>query len=179
MHFEPTPLEGAWLIRAEPVEDERGYFARIWCAREFKARGLDVSIVQCSVSFTRRRGTVRGMHFQKAPYGECKLVRCSRGALYDVIIDLRPASLTYKKWFAVQLSEDDHLALFVPKGFAHGFQTLVDEVEVFYQMSEFYHPECSAGVRWDDPSFAIEWPIPPTVISKKDQSWPDFEPRVF
>jgi len=174
--FIETPLEGAYIIEIERIEDERGSFARNWCQKEFAEHGLNSRIVQCNISFNKKRGTLRGMHFQVEPFAEVKLVRCTRGAIYDVIIDVRENSHSLKKWFAVELNESNQRMLYIPKGFAHGFQTLEDNTEVFYQMSEFYYPEYSRGVRWDDPFFSIKWPDGERIISKKDQEYPDFVP---
>ncbi len=174
MIFTETPLTGAYLIDLERREDERGFFARSWCQEEFSRHGLETRLVQCNISFNMRRGTLRGMHYQAEPYPEAKLVRCTMGAIYDVIIDLRPASPTFKKWFGVELTAENRRALYVPVGFAHGFQTLVDNSEVFYQMSEFFHPECARGVRWNDPCFGIVWPVNPPILSRRDQCYEDF-----
>lgn len=174
MRFTETPLAGAYLIDLERREDERGFFARSWCADEFKQHGLNPRLVQCNLSFNKKRGTLRGMHYQAEPYPEAKLVRCTMGAIYDVIIDLRPASPTFKQWFGVELTAENRRALYIPIGCAHGFQTLVDHSEVFYQMSEFFHPECARGVRWNDPCFGIIWPIDPPILSQRDQSYEDF-----
>src|SRR5688500_15699112 len=168
MIFTETKLKGAVIIDIEPHEDERGFFARSWCVDEFKKHGLNPRLVQCNISFNKKRGILRGMHYQAEPYEEAKLVRCTMGALYDVIVDLRSDSSTFKKWFSAELTSQNRRALYVPEGFAHGFQTLVDDTEVFYQMSEFFHPECARGVRWDDPAFAIDWPFTPPTISLKD-----------
>lgn len=176
MIFIETKLKGAFIIEPEPIEDERGFFARTFCQEEFKAHGLNFRVVQCNISFNKERGTLRGMHYQIAPYQEAKLVRCTRGAIYDVIIDLRPESPTFKQWIAVELTAENRRMLYVPEGFAHGFQTLEDNTEVFYMMSEFYHPECARGVRWNDPAFGIEWAIAVTIISAKDRKYPNFEP---
>ncbi|HEX6040824.1 dTDP-4-dehydrorhamnose 3,5-epimerase [Longimicrobium sp.] len=177
MIFVPTLLDGAWVVEPEPVEDERGFFARTWCADEFRARGLDPALAQCSVSFNRRRGTLRGMHFQAAPHAEAKLVRCTRGALWDVVVDLRPGSPTFTRWFGVELTADNHRALYVPQGFAHGFQTLADDTEVFYQISVPYAPGAGRGVRWDDPAFGIRWPhADARILSDRDRAYPDFDP---
>ncbi len=174
MRFVPTKLAGAFVIEPEPRADERGLFARTWCRDEFAAHGLTTSWVQCNVSFNHRTGTLRGMHYQADPHPEVKLVRCTRGAAYDVIADLRPGSPTYRQWVAVELTADNRRAVYVPGGFAHGFQTLADETELFYQMSEFYHPESARGVRWDDPALGIEWPpCAGRVISERDRSFPD------
>lgn len=174
MKFIETVLKGAFVIEPELIEDERGFFARTFCRREFEEHGLNPNLVQCSISFNHQRGTLRGMHYQVAPHAECKLVRCTRGAVYDMIVDLRRASSSYGRWFAVELSAENRLMLYVPEGVAHGFQTLSDESEVFYQISEFYHPECARGVRWDDPAFAIRWPLAPSVISGRDRRYSDF-----
>ena len=173
MKFVETALQGALIIHPELIEDERGFFARTFCRSEFEARGLDGELVQCSISFNRKKGTIRGMHLQLPPCEETRLVRCTRGAIYDVIVDLRPDSPTYCKWIAAELTEANRHQLYIPPGFAHGFQTLIDDCEVFYQMSAFYAPECSSGVRWDDPALKIEWPQPVTVISARDRSYPD------
>jgi dTDP-4-dehydrorhamnose 3,5-epimerase len=173
--FTPTKLPGAYLIDPEPRRDERGLFARTWCRREFAAHGLNPALVQCSVSFNPHRGTLRGMHYQRDPYAEAKLVRCARGAVYDVILDLRSGSPTFKQWLAVTLTADNRHLLYVPEGFAHGFQTLEPDCEVVYQMSEFYHPEAAAGVRWNDPAFGIDWPIKQGyLISPRDAGLPDY-----
>jgi dTDP-4-dehydrorhamnose 3,5-epimerase len=174
MRFQPTNLADAYLIDLEKMEDERGFFARAWCVQEFAAHGLDTNLVQCNLSFNKQRGTLRGMHYQMAPFAETKVVRCIRGALYDVIIDLRPTSPTYLQWLGVTLSAENRAMLYVPQGFAHGFQTLVDDTEVFYQMSTFYAPDSARGLRWNDPHFKIEWPLPTTVMSAKDLSYPDY-----
>jgi dTDP-4-dehydrorhamnose 3,5-epimerase len=174
MRFLPTKLAGAYVIEPEPREDERGLFARTYCRDEFAALGLNVAWVQCNVSFNRRQGTLRGMHWQDEPHAEVKLVRCTRGAAFDVIADLRPTSPTYRQWVGVELTADDRRAVYVPAGFAHGFQTLTDGTELFYQMSEFYHPDLARGARWDDPALGIEWP--PTarrIIAERDLSFPD------
>lgn len=174
MIFTETRLQGAYIIDLKRLEDERGFFARSWCRREFEEHGLNPNLVQCNVSYNHKKGTVRGMHLQIPPFAEAKLVRCTQGAIYDVIIDLRPESPTYLQWIGVELTARNRSALFVPEGFAHGFQTLEDDTEVFYQMSEFYSPECSRGYRWNDPTFNIQWPLPVSVISTKDVSLPDF-----
>lgn len=172
MKFTATPLTGAWVIQPEPFHDGRGFFARTWCAREFADRGLKTSVAQRSISFNERRGTLRGMHYQVAPHEETKLIRCLRGAVYDVIIDLRPESPTFREHFAVELTEENLLALYVPERFAHGYQTLEDESEVEYQMTEFHHPDAARGVRWDDPAFGIDWPIADPIIKERDASYP-------
>lgn len=175
MLFRETHLGGAYVIEPERLADERGFFARTFCEQEFEARGLNPRIVQCNVSFNKLKGTLRGMHYQAAPHEETKLVRCTQGAIYDVIIDLRPASPTFKQWVAVELSRANGLMLFIPEGFAHGFQTLADDTEVFYQMSEFYYPESSRGVRWNDPAFGIRWPAAERAISSRDAAFADFK----
>jgi dTDP-4-dehydrorhamnose 3,5-epimerase len=175
MLFTETELAGAYVIDLERREDERGFFARAWCADEFAEHGLSTKLVQANLSFNVRQGTLRGMHFQVEPHAEDKLVRCTRGAIYDVIIDLRPESKTYTRWLGVELDADSGRALYVPKGFAHGYQTLVPESETFYLVSEYYTPEAEDGVRWDDPAFGIEWPDQANAfLSEKDRNWPDF-----
>ncbi len=174
MIFTETKLKGSFLIEVEKLEDERGFFARSWCRQEFEAHGLNTNLVQCSISFNTGKGTLRGMHYQIAPFEEAKLVRCTRGSIYDVIIDLRPASPTFRDYFGLLLTADNRLALYVPKGFAHGFLTLEDHTEVFYQMSEFYAPETARGFRWNDPAFGIIWTAPVEVISERDRTYTDF-----
>ncbi len=172
MKFVETPLQGAYIIELEPVEDERGFFARSWCEDEFRAHGLNAKLAQCGISFNKKRGTLRGLHYQEKPYEEVKLVRCVKGAIYDVILDIRPGSDTFKQWTAVELTGDNRKALYVPKGFAHGFQTLEDHTEVLYQISEAYHPEYARGVRWDDPSLEIIWPLQTECVASRDASFP-------
>jgi len=174
MIFTKTRLPGLVLVELEPSRDARGSFARIWCRREFAAAGLDVEIAQSSLSSNAARGTLRGLHFQRPPHEEVKLVRCVRGAIFDVAVDLRPNSATYCRWQGFELAAETGAALYIPRGFAHGFETLTDDSEVLYQISAFYAPEASAGVRWDDPAFAIDWPLPVAAISEKDRSWPDY-----
>jgi len=174
MIFTPTRLDGAFTIEPERLEDERGFFARTWCQREFEAQGLNASMAQCSVSFNKKRGTLRGMHYQAAPHEEAKVVRCTMGAIYDVIIDLRKHSRTFKQWMAVELTAENRLALYIPEGLAHGFQTLADDTEVLYQITEFFAPECARGVRWNDPAIGIDWPIKVNIASERDMSYPDF-----
>lgn len=174
MTFHETKLPGVFEVHLEPRSDERGFFARSWCRKELEAHGLSPRIVQCSVSFNTKRGTLRGMHDQVAPHAETKVVRCTAGAIYDVVIDLRPQSPTFKQWVAATLTAENRRMLYVPEGCAHGFLTLADGTEVFYQMSEFYHPELSRGVRWNDPAFAIVWPEKVEVISERDRTYPDF-----
>ena len=174
MKFNPTTLRDAWLIELEPVVDSRGYFARTFCVDEFAARGLETNFAQHNVSFSARKGTIRGMHYQREPHGEVKLVRCIKGSVWDVIIDIRPGSPTYRRWQGFELSSANKNQLYVPKGFAHGFQTLRDDVEINYLISEPYSPQSSSGIRHDDSAFAIHWPLPVTEISSKDLQWPDF-----
>ena len=172
MIFTETPLAGAFVVAQERREDERGYFARTFCVEEFATHGLPTQVLQCNVSFNRLQGTVRGMHFQRAPRGEAKLVRCPRGAIFDVMVDLRPSSPTYCQWYGAELTAENGVALFIPEGFAHGFQTLVDDSEVFYQMFACYSPEHADGVRWDDPAFGIRWPLPISTIAERDRTYP-------
>ena len=174
MIFQPTGLAGAYVIAIERLRDERGFFARSFCAREFEDHGLNPSLAQCNISYNRHAGTLRGMHFQASPFEEAKLVRCTRGAIHDVIIDLRPDSPTFMRHVGVLLTPEERNMLYVPEGFAHGFLTLEDHTEVFYQMSEFYVPGAARGFRWDDPAFAIDWPAPVSVISERDAAYPDF-----
>lgn len=168
MIFLETTLRGAYVIELEKREDERGFFSRSWCTEEFAAKGLDTKLVQCNVSFNKKKGTLRGLHYQLPPHAETKLVRCTQGALYDVIVDLRSDSPTFLKWFGVDLTADNHRMLYIPERFAHGFQTLENGTEVFYQMSEFYAPEAARGLRWNDPRLAIAWPEANRTISQKD-----------
>jgi len=172
--FAPTELNGAYTLDPERRVDDRGYFARMWCRREFEQAGLNTSLAQSSVSFSPRRNTLRGMHWQAAPHGEVKIVRCTRGAIWDVIIDLRPESPTYMRHLGVELSADSGRALYIPEGMAHGFVTLVDGSEVFYQMSAFHEPAAARGVRWNDPAFGIEWPVSTPILHPRDASYPDF-----
>jgi dTDP-4-dehydrorhamnose 3,5-epimerase len=174
MIFTETKLKDAFIIQPERLGDQRGFFARAWCQREFETHGLNPCLVQCNISFNKTKGTLRGMHYQTAPYEEAKLIRCTKGAIYDVIIDLRPDSRTFAQYMAVELTAENRAMLYVPKGFAHGFQTLTDNSEVFYQMSEFYVPQYARGVRWNDPAFAIEWPPDERIILERDQTYPDF-----
>jgi dTDP-4-dehydrorhamnose 3,5-epimerase len=174
LRFIETKLAGAFLIEPERLSDERGFFARTFCQREFEANGLQPRIAQCNVSFNQKKGTLRGMHFQVAPFPEAKLVRCTAGSIYDVIIDLRPQSKTFTQYFGAELSDANSAMLYVPEGFAHGFQTLEDNTEVFYQMSQFYSGEHARGVRWDDPAFNIRWPEAERTIIKRDREYPDF-----
>jgi dTDP-4-dehydrorhamnose 3,5-epimerase len=172
--FTETVLKDAFIVDFERRQDERGFFARAWCQQEAEAHGINPRVVQCNVSFNRTRGTLRGMHYQAAPYAEAKLVRCTMGAVHDVIIDLRPDSPTFKRHLAVVLTAENRTMLYVPEGFAHGFETLEDNTELFYQMSEFYVPSHARGVRWNDPAFGIPWPLPPRSITERDASYPDF-----
>jgi dTDP-4-dehydrorhamnose 3,5-epimerase len=174
VQFHPTTLRDAWLVQLEPARDRRGFFARTFCVEEFAARGLETNYPQHSISYSARRGTLRGMHYQRDPHGEAKLVRCVKGAIWDVIIDIRPASPTYRNWQQFELSSVNGHQLYIPKGFAHGFQTLTDDVEVSYIISENYVPKASTGIRHDDPTFSITWPLPITEISEKDLLWPNF-----
>jgi dTDP-4-dehydrorhamnose 3,5-epimerase len=174
MTFHKTTLPGVLEVRLEPHIDERGFFARTWCRDEFEAHGLDSRLVQCSLSFSTRRGTLRGMHYQAAPFMETKLIRCTRGAIYDVVVDLRPQSPTFTQWVAVVLSAENRNMIYVPEQCAHGFLTLEENSEVLYQMSEVYHAESAAGVRWDDPAFGISWPEKVEVISERDRCYPNF-----
>ena len=174
MIFKESTLAGAYVIEPELISDERGFFARTYCRNEFSAKGLNPNLVQCNISYNKVRGTLRGMHFQKAPHAEAKLVRCTQGGIYDVIVDLRSDSSTFTQWFGVELTAENRTALYVPEGFAHGFVTLKDATEVLYQMSEFFDAGCAACVRWNDPVFAIEWPIQAKVISERDQNYTNF-----
>ena len=171
MKFLPTPLAGAYIVELERLEDERGFFARSFCEEEFRKHGLRPGIAQCNVSWNRRRGTLRGLHFQAIPHEEAKVVRCTRGAVWDVVVDLRDGSATRRRWHAVELSAENRRALYVPEGFAHGFQTLAEDSEVLYQMSESYYPELARGVRWDDPRLGIKWPLPDPILSERDRSY--------
>lgn len=173
MIFTETKLAGAYIIDLERLSDERGFFARSWCEDEFAAHGIHMSSLQGNVSFNPKRGTLRGMHYQKAPHGENKLVRCTRGAIYDVIVDLREESLTYGQWVGVELTADNFRMLFVPKRFAHGFITLQDNTDVTYQMSAKYVPGAEGALRWNDPIIGIEWPLEPILLSEKDRNHPD------
>jgi len=174
MLFAETKLKGAFVIELEPHTDERGFFARSWCRREFEAHKLNSNLVQCDVSFNAKKGTLRGLHYQTEAFEEAKLVRCTRGAVYDVIVDIRPDSPTFRHYVGVLLTADNRLSLYVPEGFAHGFLTLEHSTEVFYQMSEFYAPEAARGFRWNDPAFGIEWPSEVMIISERDRTYPDF-----
>ncbi len=175
MMFIETSLKGACLVRPQRIEDERGYFGRAWCREEFKQHGLNPQMVQLNTGLSRRRGTLRGMHYQVAPHAEAKFIRCTRGAIYDVIIDLRAGSATFGKWHGVELTADNGLMLYAPEGFAHGYQTLQDDTEMYYMTSTPYAPAAARGVRHDDPKFGVRWPVPVTVISAADRAWPDYQ----
>jgi dTDP-4-dehydrorhamnose 3,5-epimerase len=174
MRIEQTDLPDAWLIIPEPVRDERGFFARTFCARELAERGLETQFVQHSISASVRKGTLRGMHFQTKPHAEVKIVTCLKGAILDVIVDLRAGSSAFRKWRGFELTQENRHRLYIPQGFAHGFQTLTDDVEMLYLISAFYEPGAACGVRYDDPAFGIAWPLPVAVMSDKDRAWPDF-----
>jgi len=174
MTFHETVISGVFEIHLEPRHDDRGFFARTWCRKEFEAQSLNSELVQCSVSFNKRKGTLRGLHYQVAPFQETKLVRCTRGSIFDVVVDLRETSPTYKGWASAELTATERNMLYVPEGCAHGFLTLEDETEVFYQMSQYYNAESARGVRWDDPAFHIQWPAGVEVISERDRTYPDF-----
>ena len=177
MQFDATPITGAVIIELTPLLDERGFFARSWCQGEFKAHGLETRIAQCNISYNARSGTLRGLHYQVAPSEEVKLVRCTRGAIHDVIVDLRPRSPSFKRWFAVELTASNRRMLYIPEGVAHGFVTLADDTEVFYQMSQPYDAACARGVRWDDPEFGIVWPVPIALMSERDRQHADFRSK--
>lgn len=174
MIFQPTKISGAFEITPELKRDDRGFFARAWCQKEFENHGLNSRLAQCNISFNAKKGTLRGIHFQTSPFPEAKLVRCTRGLIYDVVVDLRPESATFRQWVAIVLSPGKRNMAYVPENCGHGFLTLEDETEVFYHMSEFYHPEFSRGVRWNDPAFGISWPERVVVISDRDRDYPDF-----
>ena len=177
MIFAETTLPGAYMVELEKRADERGFFARSWCEKEFREHNLNPRTVQCNISFNKRKGTLRGMHYQVAPAAEAKLVRCTQGAIYDVIIDLRPESETFKRHLGVMLTAESHKILYVPEGFAHGFQALEDNSKVFYQISEYYAPQYARGVRWNDPAFGIDWPIVEPIMVDRDRNYPDFVAR--
>ncbi|WP_239615885.1 dTDP-4-dehydrorhamnose 3,5-epimerase [Cohnella mopanensis] len=176
VRFEETLIEGAYIIDVEPIEDERGFFARTYCVNEFSSRSLHTTFVQSNISYNRQRGTIRGMHYQEAPFEEVKIVSCTQGKLFDVIIDLRPTSTTYLKWISVVLSAANRRMLYIPEGCAHGFQTLENDTQVFYQMGSMHEPCVSRGIRWNDDRFHIEWPLKCEVISEKDTSYKDYQP---
>lgn len=175
MKFIETPLKGVFVLELERLEDKRGFFARSWCREDFESRGLNANLMQCSISFNNKKDTLRGMHYQVTPFEEAKLVRCTAGSIYDVIIDLRSGSRTFKRWYAVELSGKNRKTLYIPEGVAHGYLTLENNSEVFYQISELYHSECTAGVRWDDPAFGIKWPVKPRIIASRDANYKDFD----
>ena len=175
MRFRETPVAGAWLIDPDPHEDERGRFLRAWCSREFKEHGLGFLPVQANMGLSVRKGTIRGMHFQAAPALEAKLIRCTRGSMFDVVLDLRPNSASYGTWHGAELSADNGRMLFVPEQCAHGYQTLEDDTEMYYLTSQFYTPSVASGVRFNDPAFDIEWPLPASVVSDQDRNWPLIE----
>jgi dTDP-4-dehydrorhamnose 3,5-epimerase len=174
MTFTETKLNGACVIEIQKLEDTRGFFARTWCKNEFERHGLISHLMQANISFSKKKGTLRGMHYQIAPNQESKLVRCTKGAIYDVIIDLRPNSLTYKQWLGTELTAENYKMLYVPESFAHGFQTLENDTEVIYQVSQFYAPQSERGVRYNDPAFGIKWPVDVQVITDKDNNWADY-----
>ena len=177
MIFRETSLRGSYVIEPERIVDHRGFFARIWCKNELRQRGLESELAQSNFAFSHRKGTLRGLHFQQAPHTEVKIVRCTRGSIFDVIVDLRPESPDYKRWFGVELSEENGRMIYVPAGFAQGYITLSDNAEMYYHTSEFYHPESASGVRYDDPEFQIVWPVEISVISEQDSKWPDYATR--
>ncbi|MEM6253744.1 MAG: dTDP-4-dehydrorhamnose 3,5-epimerase [Cyanobacteria bacterium P01_D01_bin.156] len=179
MKFTPTRLKGAYIIEPEKFEDERGFFARTWCKEEFLAKGLDANVLQCSISFNNQKGTVRGMHMQLPPFTETKLVTCIKGAIHDIIIDLRPSSDTYLQWTSAELTPENRRTLYVPKGFAHGFQSLEDGTEVFYQITEAHAPDYAQGICWNDSAFDIQWPQPISLIAAKDLAYEKFKPEDF
>jgi dTDP-4-dehydrorhamnose 3,5-epimerase len=174
MQFQQTPIAGAWLVTPEPRADERGSFARVWCRDEFATHGLRADFVQCNSSVSRQRGTLRGLHYQAPPHEEIKLVSCLRGRVFDVAVDLRPDSPTFRAWFGVELAHDAGTMMYVPRGCAHGYLTLEDDSEVMYPVTALYVPSAERGLRWDDPAIGVTWPIPPVVMSDKDRQWPDF-----
>ncbi|MGA9061083.1 MAG: dTDP-4-dehydrorhamnose 3,5-epimerase [Terracidiphilus sp.] len=175
MTFEETALAGVFIVHLEPKVDERGFFARTWCRQEFRQKGLNLELVQCSLSGNPRKGTLRGMHYQAAPHAEAKSVRCIRGAIFDVVLDLRQQSPTFRQWIGVTLTATNRDMVYIPEGCAHGFLTLEDQTEVFYQISEYYQPESARGVRWNDPAFNIAWPAAPELISERDRTFADFQ----
>ena len=172
MQFTPSRIPGAWVIDIKPIHDHRGFFAMTWLPEEFRKRGIEPALAQCNLAFNHQRGTLRGMHFQHAPHAQAKIVRATRGALLDVIVDLRPDSPTYRQWDAVELSADNRRMFYMPEGVAHGYLTLTDDVEAYYHASTPWAPQAESGVRWNDPAFAIQWPFDPIVISDKDANWP-------
>lgn len=174
MTFEPLTLSGAWVIKPDRIEDHRGFFARTWCEREFAERGMSTDLAQCNVSFNKAVGTLRGLHWQAEPHGETKMVRCTSGAIFDVVVDIRPESSTFGSWLGLTLTAENHWALYIPTGFAHGFVTLTRDAEVFYQMSDFFYPNLARGIRWSDETLNIKWPIQIDVVSERDDSLPSF-----
>jgi dTDP-4-dehydrorhamnose 3,5-epimerase len=177
MHFSETPIAGAHVIDLEPRRDDRGFFARVWCRDEFASHGLSAEFVQCNDAFSARRGTLRGLHYQVAPHAEAKLIQCVRGAIFDVVVDLRPGSPTFRQWFGTELSAENHRMMYVPQGCAHGYLTLEDATEIVYPVTHAYRPSAERGVRWDDPQFGIAWPRAGSIIvSDKDRQWPDYRP---
>ena len=179
MKFRPTPLDGCFLIEQEPRGDDRGFFARLYCTDEFKSAGLPSTFAQVNNAFSKQKGTLRGLHYQLPPSAESKLVRCISGSVFDCVVDLRPDSVTFGKWFGAELTSENRLMLYVPKGFAHGYQTLADDTELIYLVDEFYAPHLEGGLKWDDPQVAIDWPLEPSVLSPKDQSLPAFSPENY
>ena len=178
MKFSKTELSGAYVIEIEKIEDQRGFFSRVWDKNEFKKQGLSSELIQCSVSFNKNKGTLRGMHYQISPSEEIKIVRCTQGKIFDVIIDLRKDSKTYKKWIGIELSQDNYKMLYIPKGFAHGFLTLDENTEIFYQMSNEYNKETAQGIRWNDPTFSINWPSKITIMSERDMNFELYQDRI-
>ncbi len=174
MIFHPTSVNGAYVVEPEKIEDDRGFFARVWCVNQFAERGLKAEVAQANLSYNVEKGTLRGMHFQRPPHEEAKLVRCTVGAVYDVLVDLRPQSRSYKQWFGTELTNENHRMLYVPPCCAHGYLTLTDRAEVLYLVSAFYEPKAEGGLRFDDPEFEIKWPVQPQIISTKDRSWPSY-----
>jgi dTDP-4-dehydrorhamnose 3,5-epimerase len=172
--FHETPLPGSWVVQCEPIQDDRGAFARTFAVEEFERQGMNPSVQQCSVSFNPRRGTLRGLHYQADPHGECKLIRCTRGAIFDVLVDIRPESPFYCRWFGVELTPDNGKLLYAPSGVAHGLLTLADTTEIAYQMSAPHVPSAARGLRWNDPAFGVDWPAEVSVISERDRTYPDF-----
>ncbi len=179
MIFTKTILNDAYVVEIEKRADHRGFFARSWDTNEFAKYNLNNNLVQCNISFSKKRGTLRGMHYQTNPFEESKLIRCTKGKIFDVIIDLRTSSKTYKKWFGIELSEENYKMLFVPEGFAHGFQSMVDDTEIIYQVSEFYTPSAELGIHWNDPEFNIKWPVEEKIVTEKDNSWKYFDEGVL
>jgi len=175
MRFTPTPIAGAFVLDLEKRSDERGFFARVWCQRELEEHGLNASFVQCNTSFSDERGTLRGLHYQTAPYGEAKLIGCTRGRVFDAIVDVRPDSPSYLQSFGIELTDENRSMVYVPEGCAHGYLTLADDCEVVYPVTQFYQPRAEAGLRWNDPVVSIAWPEIPRIVSPKDQAWPDYE----